>query len=140
MKNLFVLFISCFALLSNVTAQESTEELIVEIQNLKSDKGKLLVALYDSKSNWLGKSIMGEVSEIKNGKAQVIFKDVPYGEYAMSSYQDENENNELDAGLFVIPKEPYASSRGAKGMFGPPKWNDAVFKVEIASTTEIIIY
>jgi uncharacterized protein (DUF2141 family) len=140
MKNLFLVLFSCFTFISSISAQEKTGELIVEIQNLKTDKGKLLVGLYDSKNNWLGQSIMGEVSDIKNGKAQVTFKDVPYGSYAISSYQDENENNELDAGLFGIPKEPYASSRGAKGTFGPPKWNDAVFKVEAQSTTEIILY
>ncbi len=31
--------------------------------------------------------------------------DLPYGRYAISTYHDENDNGELDSGLFGIPTE-----------------------------------
>lgn len=146
MKNLITNFVLIFLTSMTVLAQSSVAEvqaddsgdLTVELRGLSSDEGSLAVALYDSSKNWLGKRVMGEVTQIVDGKATVIFKAVPYGTYAISSFHDENNNEELDAGLFGIPKEPYASSRGAKGMFGPPQWEDAKFELDQKQLTETI--
>ena len=112
--------------------------LTVQLTGLKSDKGQLMVALYDSSDNWLGNGIMGEITTIVDGQATVTFNDVPYGTYAISSFHDKDSNGELNTGLFGIPKEPYASSRGARGRFGPPKWADAKFVLESASVEEVV--
>ena len=121
-------------------AGSSTATLTVLVTDLGSDKGKLLTALYASEGEWLSKAYMGKISEIKDGAATVTFSDVPYGSYAISTFHDENDNGVLDAGLFKIPTEPYASSRGAKGRFGPPKWKDAIFEVSQSELTESIKY
>ena len=120
--------------------QKMTGDLTVELSGLKSDKGDLAIALYDSAENWLRNNMKGQISKIVDGKATITFEDVPYGIYAISSFHDKNENEKLDTGIFGIPKEPYASSRGAKGKFGPPKWTDAKFEINQSSTTEQIKY
>ena len=33
----------------------------------------------------------------------------------------------ISGNFLGIPKEPFGFSNDAKGKFGPPKWNDAVF-------------
>lgn len=152
MKNVFTsLFLTIFTAYA-VTAQDATDtkeirtaqtetgELIVELDGLKSDKGRLAVALYDSSENWLSNNIKGQMVDIVDGKATVIFKDVSYGTYGISSFHDKNNNEKLDTGIFGIPKEPYASSRGAKGRFGPPKWENAKFEINASQTTEHIKY
>lgn len=109
---------------------QGTTDLTVELYGLQSDEGQLMVALYKDSKTWLNDNYKGEVSEIVDGRATIIFKEVPHGAYAISTFHDENSNDKLDTGWFGIPKEPYACSRGAKGKFGPPKWEDAVFNVE----------
>lgn len=110
----------------------------VEIVHLKSDEGQLQIGLYDSEDNWLGNPFKGQTAKIKDGKATVTFTEVPYGTYAVSVVHDEDMNNELNTGAFGIPSEPYASSRGAKGRFGPPKWEDAKFNVATPTASETI--
>jgi len=114
--------------------------LTVQVTGLKSDKGRVYVALYDSSDQWLKKPVRRENVDIVDGKATKVFKDMPVGDYAISSYHDENLNQELDAGLFGIPTEPWACSRGAKGKLGPPKWKDARFKLSAESSELTIKY
>ena len=126
------------SLASVETMTEPTTELTVQLEGLKSDEGDLMIALYDSSANWLSKSIMGKISDIVDGKATVVFEEVPYGIYAISSFHDEDSNGKLNSGVFGIPTEPYASSRGAKGRFGPPKWEDAKFELNSDTAAEVI--
>jgi len=151
MKNLTtiiisILFISLQALsqdsfqLDTMPEENITSDLTVEVTGIKSDKGTMMVAVYGSEGQWLSQNIYGAVSEIVNGKATVVFENIPIGTYGISTFQDKNDNSKLDTGLFGIPKEPYASSRGAKGMFGPPKWTDAKFDVKNTSHKEEIKY
>ena len=125
---------------AELSSDVDTGKITVEITGLSSDKGQLMVALYDSSSNWLKKRMMDKSIAIVNGQATVVFEEVPYGTYGISTYHDENNNGKLDTGTFGIPKEPYASSRGAKGMFGPPNWKDAIFDVNALTVTESIKY
>lgn len=122
----------------NIITDQNTCDLIIELVNLNSDEGQLMVGLYNDQSTWLNTNYKGELTEIKDGKATVIFKNIPYGTYAASAVHDEDKNGKLKTGLFGIPTEPYASSRGAKGRFGPPKWTDAKFTISSPTTTETI--
>jgi len=112
--------------------------LTVELTNLESDKGQIMVGLYNSKGTWLNNNYKGELTTVQDGKATVVFKNVPFGTYAISSVHDKDMDGKLKTGWFGIPKEPYASSRGAKGRFGPPKWTDAVFTLSSKTSKEVI--
>jgi len=112
------------------TAQGDGNNLTVVMENFKSNDGQVMVGLYDAQGKWLKDNFKGEMATIENQKAICVFKNVPVGEYAVSIIHDENANNKLDIGHFGIPKEPYASSMGAKGSFGPPKWEDAKFTID----------
>lgn len=120
-----------------VTNQE-TCTITLQLSGLKSNDGKLQVGLYSSEKTWLGQPFKGANVEIENNQATVVFKDVPYGVYAASAVHDEDDNGKLNTGAFGIPSEPYANSRGAKGRFGPPKWNDAKFTISSSEVTEDI--
>jgi len=63
----------------------------------------------------------------KAGTVTLTIPDLPPGEYAIQAFHDANGNDELDRGLFGIPKEAFGFSRDAKVVFSPPKWKDAVF-------------
>lgn len=60
-------------------------------------------------------------------------ENLPYGDYAVSVYHDENLNGDMDSGFMGIPKEPYGFSNNAKSSFGPPKWRDVKFSIKSPS-------
>ena len=49
------------------------------------------------------------------------------GYYAISCFQDLNNNGILDKNLLGIPTEPYAFSQNARPKFRAPSWEEAQF-------------
>ena len=114
---------------------QADHTLYIEFEGLKVEKGKLFIALYDNENDFLKKEIKGSIVDIKNGKAQGIFKQLKKGTYAISSFYDKNDNGKMDTNFLGIPKEPNACSNNAKGSFGPPKFKDAKFTIVEGETT-----
>jgi uncharacterized protein (DUF2141 family) len=108
---------------------QADHTLYIEFEGLKVEKGKLFIALYDNEDDFLKKEFKGSIVEIKNGRAQGIFKQLNKGIYAISSFHDKNDNGKMDTNFLGIPKEPIACSNNAKGSFGPPKFKDAKFTI-----------
>lgn len=127
MKNILYIAVFVFSL-TRITQESNT--LTIQFKKLGNKKGKLFVALYNSESTFLKKEYKGIIVEIKNGKATAVFKDVPKGIYAVSSFHDKNNNGKMDANFMGIPQEDYATSNDAKGFMGPPKFKDAKFKID----------
>ena len=111
------------------------ETLIVNIES-NYDKGLALIGIYDKEEHF-GKAkvnkklnsekvLTGAVTKITNNKAQIKF-DIPFGSYALSGFQDFDNNGVMSGNFLGIPKEPFGFSNDVRGKFGPPKWNDAVF-------------
>ena len=96
---------------------------------MKSDKGSVYVALYKGKDSFLKKPYKGDIVNITDKKATVIFKDISTGVYAVSAFHDKNDNKKMDTNFIGIPKEPTGMSNDAKGFMGPPKYKDAKFSL-----------
>ncbi len=112
---------------------QNTGTLVVEIGSLRNNDGVVAVALYDNEEGFPGNEenlVQAANAKIINGKAVVEFKDLAFGEYAISAFHDENSNNELDTNWIGIPKEGVGASNNAKGRMGPPKYKDARFVFE----------
>ena len=107
-------------------AQNSVE---VSITDFDSNDGTIYISIYDSEKNFLDKGFISKKSKINNQTADFSFTDLPEGEYAISCYHDEDDNGKMNMIMGMIPLEDYGTSNNAKGRFGPPKWEDAKFKV-----------
>ena len=139
-----LLFIAAFifnGILSLQAQNQETIDLTIEIKGMETDKGKVFVALYNSEKIFLksSKDTKGTSAIVKDGKATAYFKELPKGEYAVSLFHDENENNKMDTKIFGIPKEPYGFSNNATGFMGPPKYKDAKFILEANKTITISV-
>jgi uncharacterized protein (DUF2141 family) len=101
--------------------------LTVTLEGGAPGEGEFVVGLFDADDKWL-KEVKREtrVRVDENGNAVVSFEDLPSGRFAISTYQDRNENGKIDTFL-GIPREPYAFSNGARGTFGPAKFDEAAF-------------
>lgn len=118
--------------LSGITTVLAQEEhtITVEFSGMETDKGKLYVALYNKKADFLKKSYKGKIVEVKDQKAIAVFTSIPTGTYAVSAFHDVNDNKKMDTRIFGIPKEPIGISNDAKGFMGPPKFKKAKFEVK----------
>jgi uncharacterized protein (DUF2141 family) len=139
MKNLLLIATLVFSVIFSAKAQEKTFNLTVNISGLESNKGMLLVGLYNKKEHFLKQQFKGDIVKIENKKSVVIFKNLPKGEYAVSFVHDENDNKKMDKNFFGIPKEEYGCSNNAKGFMGPPKYDDAKFQLSENKTIIIKI-
>ena len=126
-KIVFVIFFIFNGIVSTNGQEKETYTLIVKISGLKSNKGNILAGVYNSEIDFLKNEYKGDVVEIKEKRATIIFKNIDAGEYAVSFIHDENKNNKMDTNFFGIPKEDYGCSNNAKSFMGPPKYEDAKF-------------
>ncbi|QTE23854.1 DUF2141 domain-containing protein [Polaribacter cellanae] len=139
MKKLLLTITIIFGGIFATNAQETTFHLTVNISGLDSNKGKILIALYNEEGQFLKKRFKSGIAKITDKKATYTLKDIPKGEYAVSFFHDENDNDKMDTNFFGIPKEDYGCSNNARGFMGPPKYKDAKFQLSENKTISIEI-
>ncbi|OGC13576.1 hypothetical protein A2526_02895 [candidate division WOR-1 bacterium RIFOXYD2_FULL_36_8] len=121
-----IVFITC-------TAFAKTGKITLYIDGFRSDKGVVKIGLFSSKEGFPDqpqKAFKSLISQINNRKSEAIFADIPFGTYAIGILHDENLNNKMDTKFFGIPQEGFGASNDAKGLFGPPSFNDAKFVLD----------
>tara|TARA_R110002050_G_scaffold291824_1_gene446656 strand:- start:494 stop:913 length:420 start_codon:yes stop_codon:yes gene_type:complete len=130
MKNVLLTIAIILTSILGTNAQEETFNLTVNISGLESDNGKVMIALYNDAEQFLSKRYKSAMIKSTDKKVTYIFEGVPKGEYAVSFFHDENDNNKMDTNFIGIPKEDYGCSNNATGFMGPPKYEDAKFIIE----------
>jgi len=103
-------------------------QLKVVVKNVQPGKGSVIVDIYTSKWDFLNKSFASK-SVLASDTELVFTFDLPAAEYAVSTYQDMNDNKELDFGIFHIPQEPTGFSNDYRPKFGPPVFKDCAIKL-----------
>jgi len=142
MKNTLLIIAFLLSSIGIMNAQETSEKtfsLTVNIEGFSSNDGKVLIAVYNEKREFLKKRFKGAMSKITDKKAMYVFEGIPKGEYAVSIFHDKNDNNKMDTNFFGIPKEDYGCSNDATGFMGPPKYDDAKFQLTANKTIKINI-
>ncbi len=117
----------------------STGTLTLAATGFESEDGEVMIQLANSREDYESDDEGFRVAKIKavGGKATTEFEDLPYGEYAIKIFHDENGNEELDIG-WMGPEERYGFSNDARAMIGPPDWDEAKFTLsQPAQTTKI---
>ena len=102
----------------------------VEIGGLRNDKGHVFCALHSSPDGFPKKSekaVAHVNSAISDKQAVCEFSRIAPGTYAVAVFHDENSNGKLDTNFMGMPREGVGASNGAKGHFGPPKFDAAAF-------------
>src|SRR5688572_5806575 len=119
---------------SNLFAQRKLE---VTVKNIKEVKGTIRIALYNNEKDFLENFLQGKIVKVTGNEAKIIFENLKPGDYAISVFHDENENEKLDSGFMGIPNEPYGFSNDAMGTFGPPSFEKA--KMNLTSDKASVI-
>jgi uncharacterized protein (DUF2141 family) len=115
--------------------------LTVRVGQTRDDRGRVLVALYDSPDGFPGGrgAVRSAAAAIENGRAVVAFDDLPPGTYAVAVVHDENGNDRLDTGFLGIPREGIGASNAAQGRFGPARFGKARFVLSADATIEVAL-
>jgi uncharacterized protein (DUF2141 family) len=121
---LVVFSLTGFGLLDS--AQHNLE---VTVSDIKVVKGSIRLALYSNADDFMKKHKAVREVAVSGNTVKVVFENLQPGEYAISCFHDVNDNKKLDSNFMGIPREPYGFSNNARGMFGPPGFDDARFMV-----------
>ena len=134
---LFSVGVSFIPLLSAQSGGQAT--IILKLTGLRSAKGQVKIAVFNSPEKWLGEQpIYSSTINVDGQSVTWRIKDVPYGDYGVAVFHDENSNGKMDKNVLGMPLEPYGFSNNVRVTFGPPKWERAKFSVN-GSTAEASI-
>jgi uncharacterized protein (DUF2141 family) len=116
------------ALAEEAAASIETGTLRVHMTGIETLEGKVVIKVADSKENYDSETeaFRHALLPASSNEVTAVFQDVPYGEYAVKAFHDENENSKIDIG-WRGPTEAYGFSNNVTGLFGPPDYEDARF-------------
>ena len=99
--------LSALLFLSSFSNTKEEYCLTIEVENLRNSKGVLQVALYNKDGSIPDEQYKNyykiQTTNIESGKAEITFKNLPKGKYAINILHDENKNGKIDKGL-ILPK------------------------------------
>ncbi|MEM9675757.1 MAG: DUF2141 domain-containing protein [Cyclobacteriaceae bacterium] len=127
-----------FLLVLLLTGLESQGQstLRIKVSDIETNRGKVIVALFQDEENWLEQPYQEIILATDKDFGTAEF-DVPFGQYAVSIYQDLNTNSELDRNFLGIPKEPVGFGNNHKP-FGSPKFESSLINHSATSAPQEI--
>lgn len=130
MKSLLLTLIALLPL-STIAADELAT-VTVEVSNIPTAQGNLLIGIYDSAGNFV-KAPLPQSPKIPLKSTEPVrarIEGVKPGTYAIVIVHDLNGNGKLDKNFIGMPKEPLAFSRNPKIPRGLPPFDACSFVVE----------
>lgn len=137
--SIFILFFTFFISLYS----QNTNNIEINITNLKSTKGTIRVSLFNKSNEDAFPSDKDKAYKIYKFKIDsktqsFVLENLPFDEYAFSIHHDEDGNNKLNKNWIGMPKEGLGASNNARGNFGPPSYKQAKFKLTNQSNSHKI--
>ena len=122
-------------------ATPEREALTIEVANVQSSDGTLMVQIMAGEAGFKGETPATAQFVLPPAEPTIRFSldSLPPGEYAIRVMHDVDGNGELKTNLVGMPTEPRGMSNDAKGRFGPPKWTDAKFSYPEVTTQRITL-
>ena len=124
-----------------LAATNQTGTIAVRLTGFENDKEEVKLCVCRSEGEYTGKlkEYRTVSASILNKKAVFIFDEMPYGNYSIKAFHDQNGNNRLDTNFMGKPTERYGFSNHADGRFGPPPFSQTVITLN-SPVTEIEIH
>lgn len=117
MKKLSAASLLAICALGLLAARAEAGDLTVDVSGIRSDKGQVLVTIYDKAENWNSFSSPVARQQVAASKKGVVLHfQLPPGTYALELMHDENGNGKLDKNVMGIPSEGYGYSNNPNPM------------------------
>jgi uncharacterized protein (DUF2141 family) len=118
----------------------SQATLIIRVEGLSPQGGMLRLGLYneaaypdDSAKPIASADIVANANEVV-----VTLDELPPGVYAVETFQDINNNGEMDRSWVGLPLEPFGFSRDARPLFAKPKFGAVKFDIGAGMNVQVI--
>ena len=136
MKSILISVLISFLHFPSYIAPSAT--LSAQINDARSDKGKILVLVFNDPDGFpdkVEKAFKKLVLQPKNRKAELILENLPAGKYAFTVLHDEDDNGIMNTSRIGIPQEKYGFSNNPKIYFGPPSFEKSAVQVGAKNKT-----
>lgn len=124
-------FASLLIFAATSSAASSGSNLTVNFSGIEDGPGTIYMVVFDSEEAYANQGVPAftRAIPVSSDEVSVTIPDVKNGTYAIKSFLDSNDNQQMDTNLVGLPKEQYGFSNNA-GRFGPASFEEAAFKVE----------
>ena len=121
-----LLLSSCISLVDATAA-----DLTVIVRGVPSARGHVLCAVYPDAQHFLKQTADSERMRVaaKRGDVQFVFHGLAPGRYAVTAFHDANDNGRVDLNSNGVPTELVGFSNDARGIGGPPSFQQASFEL-----------
>ena len=122
---------------------ESKGNLTVTVTGIKASKGQIVFMLFNRADGFpkeVDKAFKKAYVKTFDNTATATFPQLPFGEYAVSVFHDQNMDGEIKTNFMGMPKEPVGASNLTK--MGKPSFKKCVFKInegEVALQLKFIL-
>jgi uncharacterized protein (DUF2141 family) len=131
MRNVFIGMALGLALTAGASPAmaQSGGKLSVNVSGLHSDNGVVRCGLYASADTFRkpGREVRGVVARPSGQRATCVFSGIAAGSYAVAVFHAEQNETQIEYGMFGKPKQGYGFSRNPSSNFGPPNFEAAAF-------------
>ena len=127
-----------------LTTQAPAADLSIEVRGIRSDDGRVRLAVHGPGSRDTfpsGDDVVAESGRpARVGAVRFVVGDLSPGRYALAAFHDENDNGELDTNLVGIPSEGYGFGNDASATFGPPDFEAAAVTMgDVSAVTALTL-
>jgi uncharacterized protein (DUF2141 family) len=118
-----------------------SSNLEVKLSGLKSAKGRVCLSLFSGPKGFPtgGKGsnlVTSRCVDLVERSSQVMFTNLPLGNYAIAVIHDSNSDGRLNTNPFGIPNEGFGFSNNPPLNFGPAKFADS--QVFVSGTNTVV--
>lgn len=108
---------------------QAADRLSVPVSGLRNDDGVVRCGLYAGPEAFpkAGQESRGVIARIKGGQATCVFNGLTPGTYAVAAFHAQDNETQMQFGMFGKPKEGYGFSRNASSSMGAPAFASAAF-------------
>ncbi|MCW3466179.1 DUF2141 domain-containing protein [Chitinophaga nivalis] len=122
---------------ASVLAKAQQVKLHISVANVAPGKGNVVLNIYDKKTDFLKKSFISKIEKADNATLTFIVDLPQKGTYAVTVFQDLDDNKKLKQDWFGIPQEPV----GYGNNFQPtakPTFSECAIVVDKEQVTQTI--
>ena len=119
-------------LAANAPADRNGTDVTISVAELRNSHGTVMACMTANVERFprcQGDPNSYRASVPAGQAAELHFRDVKPGTYAIALLHDENSNGKADRALSMIPKEGFGFPNDTKVRMGPPSFEDAAIRI-----------
>ncbi|MEO1525036.1 MAG: DUF2141 domain-containing protein [Planctomycetota bacterium] len=117
------------------TVSVSPDSVLIRIStDSPNDTAPIRIAIYDSVETFGQTEVAILKDSLVPADGYVVWEiatSILPSEFSIAAYHDLNDDGELNRGLFNAPSEPYGFSNNARGLVGPPTFEQTLVKLPL---------